>query len=119
MIYFREVQRLWIWLMLLLLLATPVIILTTALHRVPANHPISDRVLYVVYGPLALVAILFSLGRLITEVGETALSIRFFPLWPERAIRWDEIRRVEATTYTPSAYGGWGVRLGLGAWLTS
>lgn len=114
MIYFREVQRLWVWLILLLPLAVPIIIVTRALQHIQTGHPIPHGVLYVMYGPLALIVILFSLGRLVTEVRETGLFISFFPLWPERTIRWDEIRRAESISYAPSPYGGWGVRMRFG-----
>lgn len=112
MIYFREVQRLWIWVMLLLLLATPIIILTTTLHRIPANHQVSDRVLYAVYGPLALVAMLFSLGRLITEVRETALSIRFFLSGLSAQYGGMRFGGLRPLHIPQSRYGGWGVRSG-------
>ncbi len=100
--------------MLILFLAMPGIILTTTFQRISPNHPISHRVLYLVYGPLALVVILISLARLITEVRDNALCIRFSPLWPERLIRWAEIRYAEPISYSPVQYGGWGVRVGFG-----
>lgn len=59
-------------------------------------------------------SIWFSQVKLITEVREDVLSIRFFLLWPAREIPWSEIARAEAVTYRPIRdYGGWGVRWGM------
>jgi hypothetical protein len=46
-----------------------------------------------------VLAILFTLGSLVTEVRETEVSIHFHLLWPERVISWGEIRSAEAVTY--------------------
>ena len=87
MVYFREVQRPWVWVLLLPALATPAIVLATSVNRAFGSHGASDRVLCVVWGSTALVLIWFSLSSLIVEVRETELSIRFFLLWPERIMR--------------------------------
>ena len=96
--------------LLVLAPAAPVVVLMVAMRRTLPGHAASDRSLYLVCVPIALIAVWFWLGRLITEVRDTALSIRFFLLWPERTIPWTEIRRVEAVTYGATGYGGWGVR---------
>ena len=112
MIYFREVQRLWSWLLLLLALAIPVVVIANGLHHAFGDRLAHNNVLYVAVGPLALLGAWFLLGKLVTEVRESVLSIRFFLLWPEQVIPWKEIRRAEAVTYSPMEYGGWGVRWG-------
>jgi hypothetical protein len=53
---------------------------------------------YALWGAPLLLAIWFSLGRLVTEVRESGLSIHFQLLWAERMIPWSEIRRAEAVT---------------------
>jgi hypothetical protein len=75
------------------------------------GHNAASRGMYVALGIALLLTLWFSLAKLVTEVRETALSIRFFLLSPERIIAWREIRRAEAVTYATS-YGGWGVRWG-------
>ena len=112
MVYFREVQRLWSWLLVLLAIALPVGILANALHRALGSRLAHKNALYLACGSLALLAVWFFLARLITEVRETALSIRFFLLWSEEIVPWSEIRQAEAVTYRPLEYGGWGVRWG-------
>jgi hypothetical protein len=108
MIYFREVQRLWTWVLLLLVLAVPIAAIARSLPHFSGHAP-PERVIYLVCAPLALMVLWFSLGRMVTEVRETGLSIHFHLLWPERLIPWTAIRGAEATTYFAT---GWGVRFG-------
>jgi hypothetical protein len=112
MVYFREVQRLWFWLIFLLPVAIPVVAIASALHRGLGDRLAHKNVLVVAVGSVGLLAIWFLLGSLVTEVRETALSIRFFLLWPEETIPWSDVRQAEAVTYSPMEYHGWGVRWG-------
>jgi len=116
MVYFREEQRFpWAW-AILPFAAIPLYGLyeQAVLHRPFGNHPAPDAVLYLVLGFILAFSIWFSQVRLITEVRENVLSIRFFLLWPAREIPWSEIIRAEAVTYRPIRdYGGWGVRWGM------
>jgi len=112
MVYFREVQRLWFWLIFLLPVAIPVLAIANALHTAFGDRLAHKNVLYVAVGSVGLLAIWFLLGRLVTEVRETALSIRFVLFWTEETIPWSEIRQAEAVTYSPMEYRGWGVRWG-------
>jgi len=112
MIYYREVQRLWAWLLLLFAISIPVAVLTNALYHAFGNRLAHKNGIWVAPGILALLAVWFFLGRLVTEVRETGLSVRFFLLWPEETIPWSEIRRAEAVTFDPITYRGWGVRWG-------
>ena len=109
MVYFREVQRLWTWLLVLLAIAIPVVAIAKVLHGAFGDRLAHKNVLYIAIGFLALFAVWFLFGRLVTEVRDFALSIRFFLLWPEETIPWSEIRSAEAVTYNPLTTG-WGVR---------
>ena len=102
MIYFREVQRPWAWVLLLLALAMPAVVMVLAVHRAFGHQVTSDRALISSAVPTALLAIWFSLAKLIVEVREVELSIRFLLLWPERIIRWNEIRQATAITFDSS-----------------
>ena len=75
------------------------------------GHNAASRGIYFALGIVALLTLWFSLAKLVTEVRETALLIRFFLHAPERTVAWHEIRRAEAVTYS-TWYGGWGVRWG-------
>lgn len=105
MVFFREVQRTWVWVLLLLALSTPSIVLLTSLHRAVGRLGPSDRVLYLVGGLQVLLALWFSMARLIVEVRETELSIRFFLLWPERIIKFKQIREAKMGTSPSSSLG--------------
>ena len=49
--------------------------------------------------------------RLVTEVRDDCLRVKFEWLWPERRIPYADIVKATATTYRPILdYGGWGVR---------
>ena len=53
--------------------------------------------------------------RLVTEVREDGLHLRFRSMFINRAIPYEQIHRCEARTYHPILeYGGWGVRWGRG-----
>lgn len=108
-IYFREVQRPWAWVLLLLALTMPAVVMVLAVHRAFGHQMTSDRALYFICGSSALLALWFSLAKLIVEVRDVELSIRFLLLWPERIIRWNEIRQATAITFDSS---GLGVRWG-------
>jgi hypothetical protein len=54
--------------------------------------------------------------RLITEVREQGLYIRFYPL-RSKIIPYSMITSCEARTYKPlSEYGGWGIKYGPAGW---
>ena len=111
MVYFREVQRPWVWVLLLLAPAIPTIVLVASLQRAFGHYGPSDRVVYLVSGLPALLAPWFSLTSLTTEVRDTELSIRFFLLWPERSVEFSQIREVKAVTMPTSSLGvRWSVK---------
>ena len=118
MVHFREVQRFAQW-WFLFLLVVPVgmtFYLWKAQSQLShaAKGPLTIYpILIVVSTPLLLIFFWFSQAKLITEVRSDALSIRFFLLWPERVIPWNDIRSAESVVYRPIRdYGGWGVRFG-------
>ncbi len=117
---YREVQRfrqIWIWLIVLTVagLIWYALITQLFLQRPFGNNPMPD-------GWLIIFWIIFSLGlplfvfycRLITEVREDGLYIRFFPFHLSfRKIAFNELKRCEVRTYNPiREYGGWGIRYG-------
>ncbi len=94
--------------------------LTGTLGPAVTHGPMSNRVLLVVIGSVAAIAALFTQVKLITEVREEGLSIRFFLLWKQRVIPWHSIESVEAVMYNPvQEFGGWDVQWAATAWLTT
>ena len=86
--------------------------------RVVGNQPMPDLMLMIV-GPLFILLMagmlwLMWAARLVTEVRDDGIYIRFFPFHRDfRGFLWDEIESFEARTYRPILeYGGWGIRMG-------
>lgn len=116
---FREEQRfrkLWIWALILFIAALQ---WWGWVQQILLGQPFGDNpgpdwlmwLLLVVFG-IAFPIFFFSL-RLVVEVNEQGVLLRFIPL-SRRLIQFDEIERCEATDYQPLRdYGGWGIR-GLG-----
>ncbi len=83
--------------------------------KVFRNWPMSGTNM-LIYGAIALALVLvpvFMLSiKMITEVKNDAIHIRFFPLKRER-IPFSEIAKCDARQYSPiKEYGGWGIRYG-------
>jgi hypothetical protein len=82
------------------------------------NRPLPDVALAII-GPLGILfglglALLFYSAKLITEVREDGLYMRFFP-FTHHKIAFEDIRNCEARTYSPiKEFGGWGIRYGRG-----
>lgn len=55
-------------------------------------------------------------SRLVTEVRDDGVYVRFFPFHRHfKVFLWEDIESFEARTYRPILeYGGWGLRFGLG-----
>jgi len=70
--------------------------------------------------PLAFVLLIpawFYLMKLVTEVHDDAIRLRFAWGWRPKRIPFSAISRAEAVTYRPLAeYGGWGIRKGRNGW---
>jgi hypothetical protein len=83
------------------------------------SRPLPDIALAIL-GPLWILfgiglALVFYCTKLITEVRDDAVYVRFFPLAHQR-IPFEDIRRCEVRTYRPiREFGGWGIRYGRGA----
>ena len=119
---YREVQRFrqpWIWVIVLGLagLVWCAAVSRLVLHRPFGTRPMPDIVLaafWVAFG-IGLPA-LFFFGRLVTEVHDDGICIRFSPFHrrPRRIALFD-VRRCGVRTYRPVRdYGGWGIRRGSG-----
>jgi hypothetical protein len=126
---FREEQRFrqfWIWLLILPLCSGMIgffgwAMVEQLVHDRPVgDQPMSDSLLAIT-GPAF---ILFGAGllwlmwtaRLVTEVRDDGIHIRFLPFNRDfHGFRWEEIAAFEACTYRPILdYGGWGIRFGSG-----
>ena len=125
---FREVQRftqVWLWALLLPATLGPAALLLygmiqqLAFGRPWGNKPMSDAALWI-FGPAMIalclgVLILLAASRLITEVRDGGLFIRFVPFHLcFHRIPLDNVTDCRTVTYRPIAeYGGWGIRLTL------
>lgn len=109
MTYFHEDQHFrqsWLW----AAIAFPIVAVVVTL----ASAPRVDWSGTAIAGAVcALVALLFGLARLETEVRDDAVYVRFHGIWPTRRIQLDDIASHEARHYTMWDSGGWGVHLGL------
>jgi len=124
-VIFHEVQQFrqrWIWGLLLPTFLLVIILLgygmvqQLVLGQPWGNKPLTNTALAVT-GPLI---ILFEVGfvylfwslKLVTEVRDDGLYLRFYPL-SHKKIGFPEIKSCEARTYRPiMEYGGWGIRYG-------
>ncbi len=116
---FREEQRfrkLWIWALILFIAALQ---WWGWVQQILLGQPFGDNpgpdwlmwLLLVAFG--IAFPIFFVVLRLVVEVNEQGVLVRFIPL-SKRLIPFDEIEHCEATIYQPLRdYGGWGLR-GLG-----
>ena len=87
---------------------------------VPSTPP--DQALLLLIGPgvVALIAFLFTLSHLDTDVTDDGVVVAFRYLWPARRIAFGDIAGLEVKRYRPLIdYGGWGVRLGPAGWAFS
>jgi hypothetical protein len=117
---YREVQRfrqVWVWVVVLVLagLMWYATIMQIVLDTPFGGTPMPDIALvmfWFVFG-LGLPA-LFLFGRLVTEVRDDGIYIRFFPFhWSYRRIAFTEMKQVIVREYRPiREYGGWGIRSG-------
>ena len=120
---FREVQRFrqkWLWALLLFTTVSSVGLFAYGMYtqlilgQPWGDRPMSDTALLIVGPGVSLLLLgmtyLFYQLRLITEVRDGGLYLRFYPLAP-KTIAFDRIKRCDARTYRPiREYGGWGIR---------
>ena len=117
MTYFHEEQRFrqpWLLVLLMVLAIPAVIVAIDVAVRQPA---LLLPALLLGAGVIAAIALLFALARLVVDVDRDVITVAFHFLWPKRQIRISEVRKAEATKYSPLLdYGGYGVRLGFRGW---
>ncbi|HLA45851.1 MAG TPA: hypothetical protein VJZ27_20555, partial [Aggregatilineales bacterium] len=115
-IYFREEQRFtqwWIWLAIgLSSLSTWYAFFAVILDDDSADDTLTVKLLLWIFGVvfgIGLPIFVYSI-RLIVEVRDDHLSVRFFPMLTRR-IPYTDIKRYEARQYSPlREYGGWGIK---------
>jgi len=126
---FREEQRFrqrWIWLLILPLCVGLIGFFAWAMveqlvrGRPVGNQPMSDLMLMII-GPLLMLLMagllwLMWAARLVTEVRDDGIYIRFYPFHRGfLGFLWEEIESFEACSYRPVLdHGGWGIRFGSG-----
>jgi len=124
-IYYFEEQRFrhkWLW--IVLLLSTLFITIFFAYGTVQqimlgqpcGNRPMSNTAL-IITGSISIalmggITYLFYTLKLITEVSNDSMHIRFFPI-SQQIIPFNNIKKCEVRQYSPiMEYGGWGIRYG-------
>lgn len=129
MIIFHEEQRFtqrWLWVMLIVTMLVLVsvfgwgMIEQLVLGKPWGDRPVSDTSLIIISSSILLfcgvMIYLFYSLRLITEVSDKALTIRFHPVH-HKQIPYNEIVTVQARKYRPLyEYGGWGIKYGRSGW---
>ena len=121
---FREVQKFSLWicrlpLVLVMVLTTGIMVYAIG-DMMHERNPPSVFVLIILgiigIGVPILVAFLFLLVRLETEVRSDGLYVRFFPIHIRyKKFTAEDLSQYYARTYRPLVeYGGWGIRYGFG-----
>ena len=115
--YFREVQPLRQQRLIVVILIVVAVIVVVSLLSSGASTMWS---VVIALGALGLVGALILAASLETTVDHEAITVAFHFLWPKRRIPISDVRKAEATKYSPLLdYGGYGVRLGLRGWAWS
>jgi hypothetical protein len=111
---FREVQPLRQQRLIVVILSVVAVIVLVSLLSSRAGTLWSA---VVTFGALGLAAALLLAASLETTVDREAITVAFHFLWPKRRIPISQVRKAEATKYSPLLdYGGYGVRLGFHGW---
>jgi len=85
------------------------------LYRPIGNRPMPDIALVIFWFFFGIgLPALFFFCKLVTEVRDDGIYIRFFPFhWTFRRIAFTEVKQYEVRTYRPiREFGGWGIRYG-------
>lgn len=113
----QQFRQVWIWVIVSALagLAWYTAMMQLLLHRPFGNRPMPDIPLvinWIIFG-IGLPA-LFLIARLVTEVRNDGIYIRFFPFhWTFRKIAFTEVKQFKARAYRSfREYGGHGIRYG-------
>ena len=116
-IVFSEQQHFkqwWLWLLLLGLNAIFVygIYQQIILKKPFGTNPASDTELYIGFGILFFLTILFRFIKLQTDIKNDGIYVRFFPIQiTYRKYTWDKLNKIYVRQYNPiTEYGGWGMR---------
>ena len=117
---FREVQKfgqIWIWLIVLGIAALMwyAAVVQLLMHRPFGDRPMPDIMMIVFWIVFGIgLPVLFIYARLITEVRNDGIYIRFIPFQGKvQKIAFEELKGYEARDYRPiMEYGGWGIRMG-------
>jgi len=120
-IYFKEEQRFKQWWIILIVLSASAfpwfgLIYQIILGHKFGNNPAPDWMIILIWLLLGIGFPLFFLSpRLITEVKEDGIYIKFFPFHLKyKFISFNEIESFKEREYSPiREYGGWGIRYGL------
>jgi hypothetical protein len=117
-VHFREEQRFrQLWLVALLILPSVPTFYGAyqqlGIGRPFGNKPMPDAGLVLFLAGYLLFLIWFLSLKLVTEVRDDELYVKFVRLWRARRIPLDQIRSAHAVTYRPLFdFGGWGIRCG-------
>ena len=112
-IIFKEVQKFnqwWIWTILISigLLAIYGLYKQLIISENFGNKPLSDQGLLLFVLIILIVIVLFKFIRLITEIDQTEIRMRFFP-FVKKTIQLNDIKTMQVVNY--GFVGGWGIRL--------
>ena len=118
---YREVQQFrqaWIWAIVIAIagLMWYASVRQLLLHRPFGDRPMPDTLLVIFWFIFGIgLPALFLFGKLVTEVRDDGIYIRYFPLHRcFRKIAFKELKGYEVRAYRPILeYGGWGIRFGL------
>lgn len=119
--YFKEEQRfrqVWLWVILILTCTIPWIglIIQIILGQKIGNNPAPDWLIILIWLVFGVgFPVFFYLLRLITEVRNDGIYLRFFPFHRKfKVYPYDEIDSFAVREYKPiREFGGWGIRYGL------
>lgn len=115
--FFREIQYMrHVWWVMLLILGIALLMWWAFYEQIVSGRPWGSNpgpdwlilLFWFIFGLIFPIG--FYLMRLVVEVYEDHVSIRYIPL-SHRQIAMNEIRNVDAISYRPiREYGGWGIR---------
>jgi hypothetical protein len=113
-VYIREVQKAPWYFFVPIILVTGLIwygFIQQIVFDIPfGTNPASDTEIWILLGVLGILLPIFFLSiKLTTEVQEDGIYVRFSP-FVSRFLPYKDIKQVEACTYNPLSYGGWGIR---------
>lgn len=120
--YYREIQQfrqIWIWLLLAILagISWCGFIQQIIFGNPFGTNPASNLLMWFIWIAFGIgLPALFHYMKLIVEVGEEGILIRFSPLH-SRFIRFEDMEIHKVRKYHPiREYGGWGIRWGSKGW---